>query len=86
MKEFFETWISNNMVDVLFWLACLVFAIRYGVVDWKSERARGFQFVLFMCFYGGFLVYRLGAMKIIQHELIRRCIESGIDITDIIPM
>jgi RsiW-degrading membrane proteinase PrsW (M82 family) len=86
MKTIFETFIRENMVDVLFWLACLFFAVRYGIFQWRDqEKSRPWLFVLFMCFYGGFLIYRLGVMKDLQYDLIQRCMENGIDLSDILP-
>jgi len=86
MKVIFETYIQANMVDVLLWAASLFLAIRYGVMRWKQkEISQGWLYVLFLCFYGGFLIYRLGTMKWIIAELILRCQENGIDLSDILP-
>ena len=73
------------MVDVLMWAAALFLAIKYGVLKWKTKEAKGWLFVLFLSFYGGFLIYRLGTMKNIMQQLINLCRENGIDISDFVP-
>jgi hypothetical protein len=77
--------LQGNMVDVLLWAASLFLAVKYGVLRWKRKEAEGWLFVLFLSFYGGFLVYRLGNMKWVIGELILRCQEAGIDLSDILP-
>ena len=86
MKQIWEMYLSGNMVDVLIWLSALYVAIRYGVMKWKEkESATVGLFVLFLCFYGFWLIVRLGKMKFVIGELIRRCQEAGIDLSDILP-
>lgn len=82
-KGIFYWAIRRNMVDVIFWAVCLFFAIKKGVLDWYFEN--GFLLVFVMCFYGGFLIYRLGVRNKIQKKLIDKCKEAGIDLSDTLP-
>ena len=82
-KTMFYYAIRLNVVDVGFWAVCLFFAIKYGVLDWYPTN--GFLLVLVMCFYGGFLIYRLGVRNRIQDKLIQKCVDNDIDLSDILP-
>lgn len=73
--------IRRNMVDTLFWLACLIIGLTKSIPWWDTEN--GFVFVLFMCFYGVFLVYRLGVRNKLQDTLINRGKKAGVDLTDL---
>jgi hypothetical protein len=85
MKHIWEFYLQGNMVDLLLWLVSLAFAIRYGVLRWRDkESSQGWLYVLFLCFYGGFLIYRLGTLKFILFKLILLCTEAGIDLTGIL--
>jgi hypothetical protein len=85
MKHIWEIYLQPNMVDVLLWAVALFMAIRYGVMQWRKPEARGWLFVLFLCFYGAVLVYRLGNVNWVLAELIERCQAAGIDLSDILP-
>lgn len=75
--------VRRNVIDVMFWCLMLYFGIRHGVLDWYE--GNGFLLVFFMCFYGIILVYRLGIRFKIQDQLITRCKENGIDVSDFTP-
>ena len=71
------------MVDVIFWIACTVVSLTKSIANWDVEN--GFIFALFMCFYGIFLVYRLGVRNKIRDALIKKCKDNYIDLSDIFP-
>ena len=88
MKNIWEFWIQGNMVDILLWGAALFMGIKYGASQWRKRSERevaGWLFVLFLCFYGGFLIYRLGTMNFLIVTLIDLCVQNGIDLSDILP-
>jgi len=85
MKHIWEYYLQSNMVDLILWITALILAIRYGVLKWRKPESHGWLFVLFLCFYGGFLIYRLGQMRWVMSRLIHLCNEAEIDLTGIIP-
>ena len=85
MKTIWEVFLQPNMWDVLIWSVSLFFAIRYGVMKWRDkEKATPWLYILFLCFYGGFLIYRLGVMKLYTQQLIDLCNINGIDLSNIL--
>jgi len=86
MAVIWETYISGNVVDIVIWLLALFMAVRYGVYYWRDRvRATLGLFVLLLCFYGFWLIVRLGRMQWTIGELIRRCNEAGVSLEGIIP-
>ena len=76
-------WFRMNLVDICLWCVVLYMGVRYGVLEWSQDNPALFNIFLF--FYGAVLIYRLGVMKMIQWELLQKCLDAGIDVSDILP-
>jgi hypothetical protein len=80
--DLFRFYLRPNTIDMMMWAVFLYMGLRYGLLQWKENNPM--LFMLMMFFYGVVVIIRFGTYNHIQHELIHRCLDAGIDISDII--